>query len=147
MRVFRGTLRYIYPMTKKEQLLQCLDAIGNSLKESGRAKALFGLGSVGIELDRLDEYSDLDFFVIAKDGQKQSFIENLDWLENILPLVYKYKNTKDGHKALYEDGIYVEFAVFEEFELRDIPFSEGRVVWCEDGFNTELRIPQKKAYA
>jgi len=132
-------------MTKKEQLLTRLDAIGNSIKESGRARALFGLGSVGIELDRLDDYSDLDFFVIAKEGQKNSFIENLDWLENILPLVYQHKNTKDGYKALYADDIYVEFAVFEEPELKEASFSEGRIVWCEEGFNKSLRIPQKKA--
>ena len=43
-------------------LLKRLDDIGQSLERSGHALALIGLGSVGVELDRLDSYSDLDFF-------------------------------------------------------------------------------------
>lgn len=41
-------------------LLARLDEIGRSLIQSGHAIALIGLGSVGEELHRLDEYSDLD---------------------------------------------------------------------------------------
>ena len=57
-------------MNKKELLLKRLDEIGRSLKKTGKALALLGLGSVGVELDRIDDYSDLDFFVIVKDGEK-----------------------------------------------------------------------------
>jgi hypothetical protein len=47
-------------------LLYRLDEIGKSLEKSGHALALIGLGSVGLELERLDQYSDLDFFVIVQ---------------------------------------------------------------------------------
>ncbi|SBS61853.1 hypothetical protein VAT7223_00865 [Vibrio atlanticus] len=62
-----------------EKLLQRLDAIGESLKASGKAHALLGLGSVGIETERLDRYSDVDFFAIVQEGHKQYFLDSLHW--------------------------------------------------------------------
>jgi len=127
---------------KKDKLLQRLNEIGESVKNTGNALALLGLGSVGVELERLDNYSDLDFFVIVKDGFKNSFIDNIDWLENVKPIVYKFRNTKDGYKVMYEDEIYCEFAVFELHELEHIPFSEGRIVWRDESFDESYRIPK-----
>lgn len=131
-------------MDSKEKLLSRLDEIGQSLKKSEKALALLGLGSVGIELDRIDRYSDLDFFVIAKTGCKTRFLNNLDWLSNIASLAFYFQNTKDGYKALFEDGIFCEFAIFEAEELSSIPFSEGRIVWKEDGFNESVCKPTIK---
>jgi len=51
-------------------LLARLDAIGRALDASGHGMALLGLGSVGLELERLDAYSDLDFFAIVEAGHK-----------------------------------------------------------------------------
>lgn len=128
-------------MTPPEKLLERLDAIGLALRDSGKALALLGLGSVGAELDRLDEYSDLDFFVIVQPGYKQEFIHNLNWLESVYPIVYAFQNTVDGHKLLFEDGIFCEFAVFEPNELRHIPFAAGRFVWADPVFDTTLATP------
>ncbi|RUT35734.1 hypothetical protein EJP77_01570 [Paenibacillus zeisoli] len=116
-------------MPHPEILLQRLDHIGDSLGHKEGALVLLGVGSVGEELDRLDEYSDLDFFVIVKPGFKQRFIEQLDWLEEVHPLDYYFKNTDDGYKILFQDGIYGEFAIFEKNELENIPYKGGRVVW------------------
>ena len=64
-------------------LLSRLGDIGASLARSKKGIALIGLGSVGIELNRLDEFSDLDFFAIVEPGYKAEFIEGLDWLGSI----------------------------------------------------------------
>jgi hypothetical protein len=127
-----------------QALLNRLDAIGHSLKATGNALALLGLGSVGQEMDRLDEYSDLDFFAIVKAGYKTAFIENLDWLSSICPIAYHFRNTVDGYKLLFADGIFCEFAVFEPDELAGIPFSGGRIVWKEDGFDDSVLTPQPR---
>ena len=96
----------------------------------------------GLSLSGLDDYSDLDFFVIVKPEYKSRFIERLDWLEAVHPLAFSFRNTKDGHKILFEDGIYAEFAIFEEKEMEHISFSEGRIVWQEAHFiNKDLHIP------
>ena len=61
-------------MSRPEQLLKRLDEIGQSVSKREGSRALIGLGSVGIETNRLDEFSDLDFFVITKAGSKLEFL-------------------------------------------------------------------------
>lgn len=123
------------PLSRTEQLLDRLDAIGASLARSGHALALIGLGSVGDELDRLDEYSDLDFFAIVQPGYKESFISDLSWLERIHPIAFSFQNTRDGDKVLFADGIYAEFAVLVPEELSHIPAHKGRIVWQASDFD------------
>ena len=129
-------------MERKERLQQRLSEIAESLKTSENALALMGLGSAGQEVHRMDNYSDLDFFAIVRDGYKQRYIENTDWLERIRPVVFKFRNTRDGYKIMFDDGIYCEFAVFETPELADIPYAPGRIIWKDEGFDTKLSIPQ-----
>jgi hypothetical protein len=86
-------------------------------------------------LARLDEYSDLDFFVIVRTGYKAQFIADLDWLSRIQPVAYAFKNTDDGYKLLFADGIFCEFAVFELDELANIPFAAGRIIWQAADFD------------
>ncbi len=129
-------------MQTRQQLLQRLDAIGASLSTSDTALALLGLGSVGVETERLDEYSDLDFFVIVKPGCKPGYLTSLEWLAAVHPLAYAFLNTADGYKALFADGIFCEFAIFEPQELASIPFTRGRVIWKDDTFDERLCVPQ-----
>ena len=131
-------------MTKPQQLLQRLDDIGQSLASTNKALALIGLGSVGVELDRLDDYSDLDFFVVVQDGCKAEFLANLDWLARARSISFAFKNTPDGYKVLFDDDIYAEFAVFELHELEKAVYTEGRIVWKADGFDEQWRIPKKR---
>jgi lincosamide nucleotidyltransferase B/F len=131
-------------MQKKQHLLERLDAIGTVLKDSGTALALLGLGSVGLETERLDDYSDLDFFVIVKPGWKTRYIASLDWLSTLCSLAYVFRNTVDGYKVLFEDGIFCEFAVFEAHELSHIPFARGRLIWQDDSFDEKLCTPPPK---
>jgi hypothetical protein len=105
--------------------------------------ALIGLGSVGLETERLDRYSDLDFFAIVENGRKRELLDDLSWLGDIHPIAYAFRNTVDGYKVLFEDGIFCELAVFEEPELRHIPFAPGRIVWKKEGVPDALRFPQQ----
>ena len=130
-------------MLTPQQLLNRLDEIAASLDRSGHGLALLALGSVGLELERLDQYSDLDFFAIVEDGQKAHFIQNLDWLECLHPVAYSFQNTADGHKLLYADGIFCEFAVFELNELADVTYPAARVVWKRPGVSAEIAHPRR----
>ncbi len=127
-------------MDYKQRLLNRLDAIGAALAATGNALALLALGSVGVETNRIDQYSDLDFFAIVKPNHKQEFIDHLDWLA--APIAFSFQNTNDGCKVLYEDSIYAEFAVFEPRELEAIPFARGRIVWKSADFDARLAIPR-----
>jgi len=131
--------------TQVLRLLARLEAIGQSLKESGQALALIGLGSAGLEQFRLDEYSDLDFFAIVEAGAKERYILDLGWVEAVCPDVYRFQNTVDGYKLLFEDGIFCEFAVFELEELKGIPFTTGKVIWKQPWVADGIAIPNKQA--
>jgi lincosamide nucleotidyltransferase B/F len=125
-------------------LLNRLDEIGQSLERTHHALALIGLGSVGLELERIDAYSDLDFFVIVEPGYKKYYLDELQWLSSIHPVAYYFPNTVDGYKLLFADGIFCEFAVFEPDELDTIPFSPGRIVWKQAHVSETIGQPIKK---
>jgi len=118
-----------------------LQAIGAALAARHDAFALLALGSVGRETERVDEWSDLDFFVVVRDGAKARYIDDLSWLATAHPLVWHFRNTVDGHKALMADGLFCEFAVFEMRELTDIPYAPGRFVWRRDDVPDSLATP------
>jgi hypothetical protein len=116
-------------MNEPAKLLERLDEIGRSLAETPHALALMGLGSAGQEFERMDEFSDLDFFVIVETGYKDHFLSDLSWLTRTAPVAFYFFNTVDGCKLLFEDGIFCEFAVFEPEQLSRIPFQGGRIIW------------------
>lgn len=117
-----------WPITPRV-LQDRLASLAQVLSARDDALALLALGSVGIETGRLDAWSDLDFFVIVRDGAKGRYVGTLDWLAAACPLVWHYQNTVDGHKALMADGVFCEFAVFETDELSRIPYAPGRFIW------------------
>lgn len=122
-------------------LLRRLDEIAHSLEQSNHALALIGLGSIGLELERLDSFSDLDFFVVAEPGYKQAYLDDLRWLSDLCPIAYCFANSKDGYKLLFADHIFCEFAVFEPDELQSIPFAPGRIVWKRAGVPATVSQP------
>ncbi|MBW7475908.1 hypothetical protein K0T92_14275 [Paenibacillus oenotherae] len=131
-------------MNMKGHLLERLDGIADAVSRRPEGLALLGVGSVGSELNRLDEYSDLDFFVICKEGTKERFLEHFDWLEEQGPIAYRFKNTEDGCKLLYQDGIFCEYAVFEPQRLQEIAYTGGRVVWKSDDYTiSECSLPSE----
>lgn len=118
-------------------LLGRLDAIGRALADSGRGLALLGLGSCGADLGRLDAFSDLDFFAVVQPGSKADYLADLGWLAQAAPISYAFQNTADGYKALFADGIFCEFAVFEPEEVLGAAYTAGRIVWQAAGFAAE----------
>lgn len=130
-------------MNTPTALLDRLNAIGRSLDHHDDALALIGLGSVGLELDRLDEYSDLDFFLVVRPGAKQRFFDNLDWLEAAAPVVFRYRGPGDGLHVLFADGIYVEMAIFTVAELGSAGYAPGRMVWRRSWVDEALAKPAR----
>jgi len=118
-----------------------LRSLAATLAKHDDALALLALGSVGRETERLDEWSDVDFFVLVRAGAKARYIDDLSWLECACPLVWHFRNTADGHKALMADGLFCEFAVFEAHELAGIPYAPGRFVWRRDEVPEALATP------
>jgi hypothetical protein len=112
-----------------QQLLARLDDLADVFRARGDVISLLGLGSVGQDLGRLDEHSDMDFFVIVDDGAKERYLTELDWLEAVGPVVYSFANSVDGRKVLWADGLFAEYAIFTLAELQAGSYLGARVVW------------------
>jgi hypothetical protein len=107
-----------------------LDELAIALAADPDVAAVLGLGSAGVEHARFDEHSDIDFFVIVDDGTaKRRFLADVRWLAAMGVVGYSFVNDPNGRKALFEDGLFVEYAVFTTEELRAIPFTGARIVW------------------
>lgn len=119
-----------------------LEDLAEVLRASDQGLALLALGSVGIETSRLDQWSDLDFFVLVRPSHKRTWIEDPSWLDRAHPVAYRFRNTIDGYKLLFADGVFAEMAVFEPQELENIPYAEGRLVWAHPDFDPSLRVPR-----
>lgn len=133
----------IGPQPPAQRLLDRLLTIAGALSVRNDALALLALGSVGRETARIDAWSDLDFFVLVRPGAKPRYLADLDWLAAARPLAWVFRNTADGCKALMDDGVYCELAVFEPAELAAIPYAPGRWVWRRDEVDAALAAPQR----
>ncbi|HET7568075.1 MAG TPA: hypothetical protein VFJ91_08805 [Gaiellaceae bacterium] len=130
--------------TTPELLLRRLDEIGASLARRDDAVALLGLGSVGLDTHRLDEHSDLDFFAVVEAEALPRYLDSIDWLEDAHPVAYSFRNTRDGRKALFADGVWCEYAVFAPAQLAEIPFARGRIVWQRADAPAGLDTPSRR---
>jgi hypothetical protein len=110
-------------------VLERLDAIGRSVAADGRALAVIGLGSVGLERERVDRWSDIDVFVVTRDGCAVELLADLSWLAAAAPIAFAYRNTVDGYKVLFDDGVLCEHAIVDVSALPGIPAAAGRWVW------------------
>ncbi|GIE75549.1 hypothetical protein Aph02nite_14990 [Actinoplanes philippinensis] len=110
-------------------VLRRLDEIGTVLSGRGDTIALLGLGSCGAQPARLDDHSDLDFFVVVEDGAAWRYLDRTDWLETPGPVTYLFAHQRGGRRALYADGVLVEYRVLTVADLGRTPFSGARVVW------------------
>jgi len=119
-------------------MLQRLDDLADHLATRPDTLALLGLGSAGIEHDRMDEHSDLDFFVIVTDGAVASYVDSIDWLATVSPVAYGFANVRNGRKVLFADGVFAEYGVFTLGELSELSYAGARVVWQRSGTPSDL---------
>ena len=131
-----------------KRLLDRLNRIAEVLRDRGDAVALLGLGSVGRDLHRLDEHSDLDFFAVVDDDAKARYLNSVDWLQAAAAVAFSFPNTADGRKVLFADGLYAEYAVFTVTELREAEYPPARLVWqredAPDGLDLPVRHPDQE---
>lgn len=130
-------------MSQKTVLLKNrMEQLAESLQRNENVLGLLGLGSVGRGIDRLDDYSDLDFFLIVKEGSKADFLRDTRWLGlDQARVSWIFQNTPDGFKLFYEDGVYAENAVFTSDELKAADYAPGRWWFRREELDESLEQP------
>jgi hypothetical protein len=119
--------------------LRRLDNLAEHLAHDPHVEALLGLGSAGNETDRFDDHSDIDFFVVVDTpATKQRYLQDITWLDGLGgQVVYSFVNDPNGRKALLDDGLFLEYAIFTAPELAELSYTGARVIW------SRLSIPQQ----
>ena len=77
--------------------------------------------------ERVDQYSDQDFFLVVKEGAGEGFRQDLSWLPNSTNIALHPRETAHGLKVVYQNGDVLEFAVFEDSELELSTANDYRV--------------------
>lgn len=119
-----------------------LDQVAQVLQATPDGLGLLALGSVGLETARLDQWSDLDFFLFVKPGTKPRYRDDPRWFEAVAPVSWVFRNTADGYKLLFTDGVFAEMAWFEPAEMATIPYAPGRWIWRSGELDEGLSRPQ-----
>jgi len=114
---------------------ETLEILSKAARNSPHAIALIGAGSAGAEIARMDQYSDIDFFLIVEDGFSSGFINDNSWFGRDLPIVFAFRDTDHGNKALLENGVFLEFAIFTQAELAQNGIPGLRTIWSKSGFS------------
>ena len=117
-----------------QNIKETLETLAIAAQQSPHAIALVGAGSAGAESSRMDEYSDIDFFLIVEDGFSANFINDNSWFGSLLPISFAFRDTEHGNKALLENGVFLEFAIFSEAELALFGIPGLRTIWSKSGF-------------
>lgn len=125
------------------RLIERMNEIAKHVSINDRVLAVLALGSIGVEQDRLDDYSDLDFFIVTEDDLKQQMIDDISWLNQCYPVAFSFKNTKDGYKFFFEDGIYGEFAIFGRREIPHVIQNQARLVYQKQGYQEPTLLDAK----
>lgn len=112
-----------------------LDDLARALADDDAVLAVLGLGSAGVEHNRFDDHSDIDFWLVVSDrSAKQRYLDDLRWLSGLGgSIAYSFVNDPNGRKALLADGLFLEYAVFTPQELSRLAFTGARVVWQRRG--------------
>jgi hypothetical protein len=118
-----------------EIVQETLEILLKVAKNSPHTIALVGAGSAGAEIARMDQYSDLDFFLIVEDGYSSGFINDNSWFGKELPIVFAFRDTDHGNKALLQNGVFLEFAIFTQAELAQNGIPGLRIIWSKPGFS------------
>ena len=117
-----------------QKVKETLETLSLAAQKSPHAIALVGAGSAGAESSRMDEYSDIDFFLIVEGGFSANFINDNSWFGSLLPISFAFRDTEHGNKVLLENGVFLEFAIFTEAELALFGISGLRTIWSKPGF-------------
>lgn len=127
--------------SKIQQIHETLATLSKAAQNSPGTIALLGAGSAGAESSRLDEYSDIDFFLIVEDGLSSGFINDNSWFGSELPIAFAFRDTDHGNKVLLENGVFLEFAIFTEAELALYGIPGLRTIWRKPGFTLPIFSP------
>lgn len=95
-----------------------------------------------------DEFSDLDFLIIAKEKAVPKLIQDLKWLDKIEPIEISFREGSDNFKALFRNGIIGDFGIVTLKHYQEYPHEKGKVIFQDETLDLESKnyqiLPEAK---
>ena len=87
------------------------------LRSDDRVIGLIALGSMAATDQTPEEWSDHDFWIVAKNGAADEIRNERSWLPRSQEVAIHFTESAHGRGAIYHDGHLVEYAVFDDSDL------------------------------
>lgn len=94
---------------------------------------------------RRDRWSDHDFLVVTRPGRAEAYRADWSWLPWPTDVAFAVRDTAHGLKALYRNGLLIEFAVFDREEFDDCVLNHYAVVVDRDGIAEQAALVRARS--
>lgn len=119
------------------------ESLTNSCIQHPKIIGLVLVGSTA-ETERVDEWSDHDFFVITEGGDQESLRRDLSWLPDSESIAFWFRETEHGLKVVYNSGEVLEFAIFDCDELRGCMVNHHRLAYGNEDVKEALTTAKNR---
>lgn len=119
------------------------ESLIDSCKKNPKIIGLVLVGSTA-ETERVDEWSDHDFFVITESNEQEPLRTDLSWLPNSEEIAFWFRETEHGLKVVYKSGDILEFAIFDCDELGRCTVNHHRLAYGDEAVQRALSIAKDR---
>jgi hypothetical protein len=109
-----------------------------TLSADHRVRAVIGIGSLA-QPERVDRWSDHDFWMIATAEGQAHFLADLSWLPDHSAIALALRPAPEYYTVLYTSGHIAEFAVFALTDLSRGQLDRYRVLFDKDDIGPQIQ--------
>ena len=120
------------------QFQQFTETLQHTLSADDRVRALVGIGSLA-QPERVDRWSDHDFWVITTVEGQAHFLTDLSWLPDHSAITLALRPAPEYYTVLYATGHIAEFAVFALTDLARGQLDRYRMLFDKNDIRTQIQ--------
>jgi hypothetical protein len=110
----------------------------NTLAADDRVLALIAIGSLA-RPERIDHWSDHDFWIIATADAQTNLLSDLSWLPNHAEIVLALRPAPHYYTVLFASGHIAEFAVFGPHDLSRGRLTDYRILFDKQDITARVQ--------
>ncbi|MEO7908600.1 MAG: hypothetical protein ABIV47_03015 [Roseiflexaceae bacterium] len=128
------------------QFHQFTATLQHTLSADARVRALIGIGSLA-QPERVDRWSDHDFWVITTVEGQEHFLTDLSWLPDHSAIALALRPAPEYYTILYTTGHVAEFAVFALTDLSRGQLDRYRMLFDKSAIEPQIQAIYKLTQA
>lgn len=128
------------------QFQKFTDTLQHTLSADDRVRALVGIGSLA-QPERVDRWSDHDFWVITTAEGQAHFLNDLSWLPDHSAIALALRPAPEYYTILYTTGHIAEFAVFALTDLARGQLDRYRMLFDKSDIRAQIQAVFERTQA